>query len=849
MLVSYRWLCELLPNGSFDAAEVEDALTGVGLTVDGVADLGAQLRPVIIARVDSIEPHPSRDGLRLVTIQTRLKEHAPVLNSLAPQLGNAAPAHLTVVCGAKNVPEPGGLVVFAGLGAKLPGVGFELTRRDIGGVPSEGMLVSESELGLAESSEGILTFEPNAHEVGTRFIDAFPEARDVIFELDVTPNRPDALGHVGVARDLSAFFECELVMPESTGIEEVGVEIARELSVENQAPERCPRYSAALARGVEIAPSPANMRWRLHRLGIRPISNVVDITNWLLLEFGQPMHAFDLSQVRGRKIVIRTSKADETMTTLDEVERTLVEDDLLVCDGEGPTALAGIMGGADSEIKSTTQDVLLECAYFSPTGIRRTARRQGMHTESSHRFERGCDHGSTVTVMQRARFLMQKLAGAKIAPGILVADGSVPALPSIELRGEKLDTLLGVGVPFRQATKILMKLGFRVDYLVDTDRGPAASIRGASHRPDVSIEEDLIEEVARIRGLDNIPTVLPAIPAAQPRVSGLLERGAAATAVELGLSEALLHAFVAESDLQGLKAQSSVVSLQNPLSEDRSVLRTTLAPGLLEALRRARRRGERSLRLFSVGAIFLPFSDDFPASEARVRLAEDEGKLPYEQPSFAALLAGARPEYLSLKPGDYDVYDAKAVAIEMVERLTRRRAKVRYLGATKGSAHLHPRGAAAISVDGTDVGIFGPLHPDVIEHFDLDGSAQLIELNLATLEALGRVTPRYRRIPRVPAITRDLSLVVDDRTPAARVASAIREAAGELCESVELAAEFRGGSVPENHRSLTFRAVYRDPRARSAPDEARTLTDTEVEAIQLKALSKAEADFGAVLRG
>jgi phenylalanyl-tRNA synthetase beta chain len=250
-----------------------------------------------------------------------------------------------------------------------------------------------------------------------------------------------------------------------------------------------------------------------------------------------------------------------------------------------------------------------------------------------------------------------------------------------------------------------------------------------------------------------------------------------------------------------------------------------------------------------VGAIFLPASVDHPVSEARVRLPEDEGKLPYEQPTFAAVLAGPRLEYLTLKPANFDVYDAKAVAIEMVERLTRRRADVVYLGDTPRTRHLHPRGAAGIKVKGTEVGTFGPLHPDVIERFDLDGDAQLIELNLATLEALGKVTPRYRTIPKLPAIVRDLSLVVSDATPASAVANSIAHAAGDLCESVELSAEFRGGSVPEGYRSLTFRVVYRDPKSRTAPDEARTLTDKEIETIQQAALERASRDLGATLRG
>lgn len=850
MLVSYRWLCELLPDCDLEPDQVEEALTAVGLAVDSVFDHGAALRSVVLAEVLKIEPHPSRDSLRLVTIRARGKETMPTYGSIPPKIAERRlPEELTVVCGAKNVPAPGGMVVFAGLGVKLPGVDFVLSSRKIGGIVSEGMLCSESELGLADSSQGILTYEPGAYEPGTRFVDVFPEARDVVYELDVTPNRPDALGHVGVARDMGAFFECDLVLPETTGFEESGPPSSAAVSVKNEAKDRCPKYGAAVVRGVRIEPSPDFMRWRLHRLGIRPISNVVDITNWLLLEYGQPLHAFDLSTVRGSEIVIRKAKEGEKMETLDGVERELSADDLLICDGKGPTALAGIMGGANSEIQITTQDVLLECAYFNPQGVRRTARRQGMHTESSHRFERGTDHGATGIVLERARLLLSELAGGRVAPGTVRADGADIEIPRIELHNARIDSLLGVRVPFKEATTILQRLGLRIEFLADTGSGSVARIRGASHRPDISIQEDLIEEVARIRGLDNIPTVLPAIPPQEPRTSGELEREAATTAVALGLSEALLHAFVSDADLEAIGAPKSVVSLNNPLSADRSVLRTSLVPGLLESLRRSRRRGERQVQLFSVGAIFLPPRGDYPASTARVRLKQDEGKLPFEQPTFAALLAGPRPEHLTLKPSEFDIYDAKAIAIEMVERLTRRRAEVGYLGKTERTAHLHPRGAAAVEVDGTEVGIFGPLHPDVVEKLDLDGSALLVEINLATIEALGKVTPRYKRIPKVPAITRDLSLVVSDEAMARDVARAILHAAGELCESVELAAEFRGGSVPHGHRSLTFRVVYRDPKARTAPDEARTLTDQEVETVQLAALEKASRDFGATLRG
>jgi phenylalanyl-tRNA synthetase beta chain len=652
-----------------------------------------------------------------------------------------------------------------------------------------------------------------------------------------------------VARDLSALLGIQLKLPAPGTPPQDTVSIKDLVSVQNDSPERCPHYGASAVRGIKIAPSPAFMRWRLHRLGIRPISNVVDITNWLLLEFGQPMHAFDLARVRGAQIVIRNAKQGEPLQTLDGVKRTLDADDLVICDGEGPTALAGVMGGFESEIHDKTTDVLLECAYFTPRGIRRSARRHGMHTESSHRFERGTDFGDIQLVLQRAQALLGEHAGGKAVRGIIHLEGTPTPLPSIELRGARLDQLLGVGVPFKEATRTLQRLGFETEFLRDTPDGPVARVRGASFRPDVKIEADLIEEVARIRGLDNIPTVLPRIEPQRPRTSGQLDRNVAQTAVSLGLSEALTYAFVSPKDLQALSAPEPVVTLDNPLTEERSVLRTSLLPGLLEALRRARRRGERNVRLFSIGSLFLPPNPHVPETPARPRQKLDGIALPEERPYFAAVLAGTQNEYLTLKAAEVDVYDAKGLALELVERLTRQRAEVRYVGATERTPHLHPRGSSEIFVGELCVGRLGPLHPDVVDRLDLDGGAQVVEVDLAALESLGSRVPRYRAIPKLPAITRDLSLVVSDDVAAAKVAEAIRETAGPLCESIELAAEFRGGSVPEGHRSLTYRVVYRDPKAATDVDNARTLTDKEVDELQTRVLKTARERVGATLRG
>lgn len=833
MRVSLRWLRELLPSLPKDAAVVSEKLTSIGLAVDGVHDFGRRFEHCVIAEVRRIEPHPSRSNQRLVTVHR----------------GNGQ--EQTVVCGASNVPEPPGLVILAGVGANLPGVGFALERRAIGGVPSEGMLCSEAELGVAESAEGIFILEPGAAQPGTPLIEAFPELDDAIFELDITPNRPDALGHVGVARDLAALLGQKFELPAAPSFPEAqrvsAPSINELISIENRAEPRCPRYGAAAVVDVSIRPSPRWMAWRLQRLGMRPISNAVDITNWLLLLFGHPTHAFDLDRVRGRKIIVRMAEKGEPFTTLDGIARTLESDDLVIADGSQPSALGGVMGGADSEIREDTKHILLECAYFVPTGIRRTARRHGMHTESSHRFERGVDWAAISAVLAYGQALLANLAGGRVVSEQRIVGSEPLKLPDMRLRSARLDALLGIAVPFDEARAILSRLGFGLDAASTTTE---LIVTGASHRPDVTIEADLIEEVARMRGLDSIPTRLPAMLPQPPRKVGQLEREVVQTAVHLGLSEALIYGFVAPAALEKVFAAQSCVILENPLSEERSVLRTSLLPGLLDAVGRSRRRGEPSVRLFALGSIFMPPGTprNSVAERMRPRLADDVAALPVEIPRFTAVLAGPRPTYLK-KPEDVDVYDAKGLAVELCERLLGRSVTVRHSPNQPNTRYLHPRGAAEVLVDTRVIGQFGPLHPDVVDAFDLGETLQIVDIDLSAVEELGKAVPRYRTIPRLPAIVRDVSFELPDTLAAGDVTAVIQQTAGELCESVELFDLFTGGAVPKGRRALAFRLVYRDPKARTNPDAAKTLTDAEVDARQAAVVSAIKERFGSGLRG
>ncbi|HMJ11204.1 MAG TPA: phenylalanine--tRNA ligase subunit beta [Polyangiaceae bacterium] len=825
MRLSYNWLRELLPELHVSPEELAVRLTGGGLEVESVKRFGAGLERVVVVEVRGTEPHPERKNLRLVTV-------------------NRGSGHeQRVVCGAANVPEAGGLVVLAPLGAVLPGTTEPLQARDIGGVRSEGMLCSEVELGLAEASEGILILPPGSAEPGAALPVAFPGASDVIFEIGVTPNRPDALGHVGLAREAAALFELCFQLPDvGSPKRELAEDASAFISVDNQDFERCPHYAAAVVSDVQVGPSPAWLRWRLSALGIRPISNVVDITNWLLLEYGQPLHAFDLAEVRGQRIVVRRARAAEPFTTLDGVARRLDPDDLVICDAEAPSALAGIMGGANSEIRPHSTRVLLECAYFQPGGVRRAARRHGLHTESSFRFERGVDWARVPAVLERAKVLLTELAGGSAARGAVHAKSALD-VPNMRLRSQRLDALLGVAVPFGEARSILSRLGFEVTKASSDEQ--SLEVRGASHRPDVAHEADLVEEVARVRGLDRIPALLPAIKPQAPRSTGKLERELAREAASLGLSEAVTYAFVAPKELEAIGAPPATVTLANPLSEERSVMRTSLLPGLLEALARARRRGERAVRLFSIGSRYLP-RQAVDSGSGRTRSPSDPIWLPDELRSFAAVLAGPRPAYLT-KAEEVDVYDAKGVACELIERLTGIAAEVRAASA-ESLAHLHPRGAAELYAGDLRLGSLGPLHPDVVGRLELEGAAQVIELDLAALARAGKRTPRFKPIPRLPAVTRDISLTVSEAVHVGEIARVLREAAGELCESVELFDQFRGGQVPDGQRSLAFRLVYRDPLAALEPERARTLTDKEVDASHASVVRAASERLGGTQR-
>lgn len=805
MKASISWLKELTCGLALNPDELAEKLTSAGLEVDGMTTFGAGSEHCIVARVVAVEPHPKRSGLRLVDIEWGSGKEK-------------------VVCGAPNVPAPGGCVVFAPLGTELPAVGITIAPRPIGGIESRGMLCSEAELGLSDESNGIIVLSTDA-PVGTRFSEAYPGSHDTIIELSLTPNRPDALGHIGLAREICALYGKPWRLPAIKALDiahERDERLDFDIVIEDS--ERCAHYVGLALEGVRIAKSPDAIRWRLGSLGVRPISNVVDITNLAMLETGHPMHAFDRDRLKGDRIVVRRAKAGEVLETLDDERRTLDGDDLVIADASGPTALAGVMGGKSSEIGDSTTRVLFECATFDARGVRRAARRHAMHTESSHRFERGVDWNDAGFVVARALELAERFAGAKAKGPALRREARQCAHGVTSMRLDRYKALMGAEVTQAEAKDSLTRLGFEVDAPLEG----VLSVRVPSHRPDVSREVDLIEEVARLKGLDAVPTLLAPI---RPRRSlGTREeraRRVRAAAVELGLSEAMTISFLPAEKLALVGAPPPAVELQNPLGSDARAMRTSLLPALLDAVARAARHGERDASLFEVARVFLPGD------------GSEDPRLASERLMFAAVLAGERVERLG-PPRPIDVWDAKGVALGMLDRLRRVGAELLALDADESAAWMHPRGAARIQLGSRCVGSLGLVHPAVRAAFELDADAVVIELDVDAIESVPEAPRNYAAIPRFPAITRDLAVVVPETVRAGDIERSARKIAAELSEGVRVFDRYAGGNLPAGHVSLALRIVYR------ATD--RTLTDAEVDARHKAVTDGVTREFGATLR-
>lgn len=808
MKASVNWLCELVPSLPRNPLMIAEVLTKLGLEVEGIHSFGAASSACVVAKVVWKKAHPQRENLTLVGVMDG-SEHT-----------------VEIVCGASNVPEPGGLVVLAKVGTHLPAVSMTIEKRKVYGVESSGMLCSESELGLSDDASGLLVLPSELPiQPGTPLAQALPSSSDTIFEIGLTPNRPDCLGHRGLARELALGFQVPNLseqLEEERTIEPKSGHHSVEICIDDA--ERAPRYAALKISGFEIKPSPSWIRYRLFSLGIRPISNVVDATNWVMMEYGHPMHAFDWERISGKKIVVRMANEGELLKTLDGLSRTLSKDDLVIADAEKPLALAGIMGGEESSITEKTTEILFESAYFEPRGIRRSARRHGIHTESSHRFERGISSEDTLLAMKRATSLL--FPTEQTLPPIhdTIAKKWVPLRVSFRLA--RAAALLGI--PLDEKTTIAILNGLGLKTVSSNDQEMVFEI--PSHRPDLTREIDLIEEVIRVHGIDTIPAVLPAI---RPSRSFQTREDKIAKArhvfVELGLSEALTYSFVSTAWLTSVFAPEPVVMLQNPLSELQNVLRTSLLPGLLDATLRAKRHGQHTLRLFTVGPIFLK--------------SQSSDGLPEERLHLTAILTGDRPTHLS-KPEPMDAWDGKGLALGALKRLTGYSVQVKECDEANRPKWLHPKAASELLLDtekeSISVGFFGILHPEVGAAFDMEHALPIVvSLDIEQASQYTKL-PKFKPIPRFPSSSRDMAVVVRETIRAGDVLKVVSDVAGPLAENVEIFDKFQGGSLPLGHTSLGLRVVYRA--------EGRTLTDAEVDTQHARVVSEVGIRFGAVLR-
>ena len=793
MLISYSWLKELLNLDGVSPEEAAERLTLIGLEVEGVTEIGRKLENVVVADVVTSGPHPSRPNLKVVTV-------------------NRGGGTVDVVCGAPNVPKPGGKVALALPGARLEGGTVEA--RPLGGVMSAGMLSSEKELGIGEDASGLFIIDEPIPS-GTPLLKAFPIA-DTVLEVSITPNRGDCLSHRGIARELAASLERPFDPPSPSSFTEEGKPASDSVKVRIDDPDGCPRYMAGVVLGVTVGPSPFALRHRLHILGQRPINNIVDATNLLLLEFGQPFHAFDLGRLQGGEIIVRRAQKGETMKTLDGADRVLTPEDLVIADARAAVAVAGVMGGLASEVSEATRNLLLECATFQPRSIRRTSKRLRLASESSMRFERGVDQEGMPLALRSLTSLVCRLSGGRAAPRPVDSEPRPFSRPKVFLRPERYRKVVGMEAGARDLVAALGRLGLEAG----TDPNERLAVAVPSRRPDLRREEDLIEEVIRVLGYDRIPSTPPRIASSVPSPTQFQEiRRAREILASLGLFEAINYTFAPEKDLATLHEQARI-RIANPLKEDRAHMRTTLLAGLIEDLKRAINRRVEPMKLFEVGPTF------------RERPGET---FPEEPCKVSALLWGKRDVWVGDKESALDFYDLKGLAEAFVREFCGRSAGFEL----RADPRLHPRSACAVLVDGTSVGVLGEIHPEIGETLDLPAGVFVFELDLALL-LKGREKRTYFPLPRFPAIVRDVALLLDERATAAEVMAVLRHGAGPLAVQVDVFDVYKGKQVQKGRKSMAFRVTYR------ADD--RTLTDLEVDEAHQRAVQEALAAFEAVQR-
>ncbi len=788
MEISENWLREWI-DPPVDSERLASQLTMAGLEVGGSHAAAPALDGVVVAEVVAVESHPDADKLAVCRVGDGKSEY-------------------TVVCGAPNV-RAGLKVALARIGTRLPGI--EIKKSKIRGVVSEGMLCSAAELELAETSSGILELPANATP-GVPLAE-FLELADTIIDIDLTPNRGDCLSIAGVAREVAAINR----MPQPTApVTDVDAVTDEEFPIALEAPAHCPRYVGRVIRGIDPqARTPIWMQEKLRRCGLRPLGPVVDVTNYVMMELGQPMHGFDFDKLEGG-IRVRLAEAGEKLVLLDHSEVECREDTLLIADHAGGVALAGIMGGLDSSVQADTRNVLLEAAHFTAREMAGKARGFGMHTDASHRFERGVDAQLPPRAMQRATELLVAIAGGEPGPLLdTVAPENMPRTPEVDLRYRQVRRLLGIDVARAEVADILERLGMQV-----TEREDGWRVVPPSYRFDIGIEADLIEEVGRLIGYDNIPGTREA---SHIRMDSFTERRVGTNRirqvmVERGYFEAVTYSFVAPELQEILDPGQPVLPLSNPISADMSVMRSRLLPGLVQALRHNLNRQQSRVRLFETGLCFLPGGDGLQ-----------------QVAHIAAVITGSRlQEGLYASQENVDFFDIKGD----LEALTALADGADFSFRRSASPILHPGQGAELIHAGSSVGFVGALHPAVLQKLGIGQPVYVFESELAPL--LHAHLPNFAELSRFPSIRRDIAVIVDNDVPVQELIDCIFSIKNEILQEVFVFDVYTGKEVRNSRKSVALGLILQD--------FSRTLVDEDVDILQEKVLAQLKEHYNADLR-
>ena len=801
MLVSLKWLKDYI-DFDLTAQELADRLTMSGLEVDEIKTITPKFSGVVVAEILSVSPHPKADKLSLCSVTDGTETYP-------------------VVCGAKNI-KAGDLVPLARVGAVIPG-GYTIKSTVLRGEQSDGMLCSEAELEIGDDASGIMQL-PAGMKPGIP-LEAALDLGDTVLDVSITPNRSDCLSMIGMAREVAALTGGTIKMP-SIEIEESNEDIGSLSSVTIVDADLCPRYSARMIKNVKIGDSPVWMKVRLEAAGMRAINNVVDVTNFVMLEMGQPLHAFDFRFLEEGRIVVRKSKDGEEFVSLDEKSHILPAGTVLICDGKKPVAIGGIMGGLNSEVKEDTQVIFLESAYFNPSSIRRSARRLAMPTDAAFRFERGIDPEGVIRALNRAAQLISLYSGGAVCKNYIDAyPQKIQAVQNIPLRQERIREIVGMAIDSEDVMRILKSL----DMTVLDEGGGKYLVTPPTFRVDIEREIDLIEEVVRMYGYDRVPVTVPAVSvnemdvipriALEERIRQLLTGG--------GYSEIINYSFTTPASADGLllppdDERRRFVVIKNPLTEDQSVMRTTMSYGLLETLKKNMNNASFNLKIFEIGRIFLKRGD---------------GDLPEEQNILAGLLSGKTSEDLWGLKVNVDFYDLKGCLENVFYDL---KLEQRRYCAEMSEPFLHPGQSCNLYVNDTKIGFMGQVHPDALEKMDIRSNAYLFEINLDVFEKQLDPRIRYREISKFPAVTRDVAFVVPVSMEADKMLEIVLTQREDLLENVGIFDIYAGKGLDEGTKSLGLRFSYR------APD--RTLTDAEINSIHERIVDSTVRLTGAKIR-